>query len=368
MPWDENAFGAVAIMNSVGEIIMTKHIHGGNIYQYQDCIDFSANCNPLGTPESIKNAVMESLAHLCDYPQVGYLPLRAAISEYENVKTENVICGNGAAELIFTLCHAKKPAHALIPVPTFAEYAQALESVDCVIEEYVLDQEAYYSMDNRFLDALHVGIDMVFLCNPNNPTGILTEKNFLHRVVEKCRKLGIFLVIDECFLDFVKKPEEYTMKSDLEKYDNLFLLKAFTKRYSMAGVRLGYGLCGNRRLLEEMEASVQPWNLSVMAQAAGIAALKETDYVEKGRQIVFTEAARLKKEMNAMGLEIFPSSANYLFFKGPEDLFDCCVKEGILIRDCSNYKGLSKGFYRVAVKNTKENDRLLDALKHILKK
>lgn len=341
---------------------MTKHVHGGNIYQYKDCIDFSANCNPLGTPEGIKNAVKDSLEQLCNYPQVGYLPLRVAIASYEKIKAEQVICGNGAAELIFTLCHARKPKRALLAAPTFAEYGQALESVDCQVEEYFLEEKHNFEINRDFLDRLQGNLDIVFLCNPNNPTGILTDKKLLIEIVEKCREQKILLVIDECFLDFVKEPEKYTLKDTLEKYDNLFILKAFTKRYSMAGIRLGYGLCGNRELLQKMDASVQPWNLSVMAQAAGIAALKETEYVEKGRELVFQEADRLKKEMKAAGLLVFPSSANYIFFKGPGDLFEQFVKQGILIRDCSNYAGLSSGYFRIAVKNTSENDRFLSAL------
>lgn len=341
---------------------MTKHVHGGNIYQYKDCIDFSANCNPLGTPEGIKNAVKESVDNLCNYPQVGYLPLREAIASYENVKTQQVICGNGAAELIFTLCHARKPKRALLAAPTFAEYGQALESVGCQVEEVFLDEKENFEINRSFLGSLRQELDIVFLCNPNNPTGILTDKNLLLDIVEKCKELKILFVIDECFLDFVKEPEKYTLKDTLEKYENLFILKAFTKRYSMAGIRLGYGLCGNRELLQKMDASVQPWNLSVMAQAAGIAALKEYEYVEKGRALVFQESARLKKEMVQAGLYVFPSAANYIFFKGPENLFEEFVKEGILIRDCSNYAGLSSGYFRIAVKNTSENDCFLNAL------
>lgn len=194
---------------------------------------------------------------------------------------------------------------------------------------------------------------------------ILLEREFLLKILDRCRELGIFLVVDECFLDFVEKPEAYTLKGFLSQYENLFLLKAFTKRYAMAGIRLGYGLSGNKELLDWMEGCVQPWNLSVAAQAAGIAALKETDYVNRGRELVFKEAARLKKELASLGLKVYPSCANYIFFSGPKDLFERCTEEGILIRDCSNYSGLSKGYYRIAVKKEKENDALLKALVHI---
>lgn len=345
---------------------MKKHVHGGDVYHYADCVDFSANCNPLGTPEGVKQAIIDSLEYLGDYPRVGCQPLREAIGEYEGAEASQVICGNGAAELIFSLCRAKKPKKAMVLAPSFAEYEQALESVDCQVEHFRLSEEGGFFADEKLLGGIHPGLDMVFLCNPNNPTGLLTEKALLLQILEKCRSLSIFLVVDECFLDFVKEPDRYTLKSMLEEYRNLFLLKAFTKRYAMAGVRLGYGLCADRALLEKMGEVTQPWNVSAMAQAAGLAALKEEEYVEAGRKLVFAEAEYLKREMKSLGLTVFPSQANYIFFKGPESLFDSCVEKGFLIRDCSNYPGLCKGYYRIAVKKHDVNERLIEAFREIL--
>lgn len=346
---------------------MKKHIHGGNIYQYENCLDFSANCNPLGTPKGVIRAAAESLTRIYEYPRVGCAPLREAIGAYEGVSPEMVICGNGAADLIFSLCRAVKPKHALLPAPTFAEYEQALRSEDCQVTYAYLKEENNFELQEEFLEELHQGLDMAFLCNPNNPTGILTDRAFLLEVLEKCREFKILLVVDECFLDFVKQPEAYTMKEQLSAYDNLFLLKAFTKRYAMAGIRLGYGITGNKALLEKMTAVTQPWNVSTVAQEAGIAALKEQAYVEAGRQLVFQEADFLQRALKELGFLVFPSEANYVFFKGPEDFFDACVKEGILIRDCSNYPGLKRGYYRIAVKTHEENRRLIQAFERIRK-
>lgn len=346
---------------------MKNHIHGGNIYQYENCLDFSANCNPLGTPKGVIRAAEKSLAHIYEYPRVGCAPLREAIGEYERVSPEQIICGNGAADLIFSLCRALKPKHALIPAPTFAEYEQALNSEDCRVTRYVLKEEEGFRMQRGFLEALHKDLDMVFLCNPNNPTGMLTERDFLTEILKKCRELEIMLVVDECFLDFVDHPEECTLKEQLGGNPNLFLLKAFTKRYAMAGIRLGYGMTGNQRLLEKMASVTQPWNVSTVAQEAGIAALKEKEYVERGRQLVFREAEFLKESLKSLGFAVFPSKANYVFFKGPEDFFESCVREGILIRDCSNYPGLSKGYYRIAVKTHEENQKLVEAFAKIQK-
>ena len=220
-------------------------------------------------------------------------------------------------------------------------------------------------LEENFLQALTEEIDIIFLCNPNNPTGLLVEKPLLEKILKRCQELDILMAVDECFLDFVPTPEKYTLKEYLETYDNLFLLKAFTKRYAMAGVRLGYGLCGNKRLLEKIEGVCQPWNVSSMAQAAGLAALQEREYVEKGRQVTFQELAYLKEELAALGYLVYPSQANYVFFTGPADLYEKLEQKKILIRDCSNYTGLSKGYYRVAVKKHEENQQLIRALKEI---
>ena len=310
----------------------------------------------------MKKAICDSLDHIAEYPQVGSELLREKIAEYEGVKTEEVICGNGAAEVIFTLCRAVNPKKALIPAPTFAEYGQALASTGCELEYYMLTENEGFMLGEAYLDILHKGLDMAFLCNPNNPTGMLIPHRLLKKILEKSRKLGILLVVDECFLDFVKEPQEYSLKRSLSGFDNLFILKAFTKRYAMAGVRLGYGLCSNRVLLDKMERNVQPWNVSTMAQAAGIQALSETEYVEKGRQLIFRESQWLKEEMTRIGYKVFPSEANYIFFKGPEELFDFCLRKRIVIRDCSNYPGLTKGYYRIAVKKHEENVKLIEVL------
>lgn len=347
---------------------MNNHVHGGDVYHYRDCLDFSANCNPLGTPESVKAAARDSLERIYEYPQVGYQPLKEAIGKYEQVDPDWIICGNGAAEVIFSVCRAGKPKKALVTGPSFAEYEQALQGVGCEVDHFWLEEEEDFRVKRDFLKALRPELDIVFLCNPNNPTGVLMDQCLLMEILKRCRELDIFLVVDECFLDFVEEPTLYTLKKVLGDYRNLFIIKAFTKRYAMPGLRLGYGLCANTRLLEKMTEENQPWNISTPAQAAGMAALLENSYVEAGRQLVFKEKAYLRERLTRLGLKVYPSMANYLFFKGPEDLFQACLQKKVLIRDCSNYPGLSKGYYRIAVKKHVQNEILVKALEEIWQK
>lgn len=344
---------------------MIKHIHGGDVYRYKDYMDFSANCNPLGMPEGVIKAICQAVPQAVHYPDVQCTELIQALSGYEGVDEPMVYCGNGAAEVIFSLCLGIKPREAVIPAPTFAEYEQALESVDCKVNHVFLTEEDGFVPGEDLLKALTDRVDVLFFCNPNNPTGVLTSRDYMEKLLKSCRKHNILLVIDECFLDFVENPRDYSMKDYLKEYKNLFILKAFTKRYAMAGIRLGYGLCGDRELLDKMELVTQPWNVSGIAQAAGIAALRESEYVRQGREMVFREQAYLKGELEKLGYKLYDSRANYIFFRGMEELSQAMKEKKILIRDCSNYPGLSQGYYRIAVRTHEENRHLIEALAEI---
>lgn len=341
---------------------MKELIHGGDIYRNPDCIDFSANINPLGPPDNVKRAVADCVEAIAHYPDVQCRELKRCLAAAEQIREEQLILGNGAAELIFALGYSLRPKQALLPEPTFAEYEQALLAAGCNISRYSLLEENGFQLTADFQKALIKEIGIVFLCNPNNPTGVLTKRELLVQIVERCWEEQIFLVVDECFLDFVEEPELFELKSMIDSYPNLFLLKAFTKRYAIPGLRLGYGICGNKMLLEQMERAVQPWNVSVPAQAAGIAALGETAYVEKARNLIRKEKRFLMGELKRLGMKCYGSEANYIFFRGAKGMCDGCKAQGILIRDCGNYPGLQEGFYRVAVRTRKENERLIEGI------
>lgn len=346
--------------------VSEKHQHGGDVYRYKGCIDFSANCNPLGTPQNVIRAAAESAARMADYPDVRCQELRGALAVYEGVEERQLCLGNGAAEVIFSFCLAVRPQKALVPAPTFAEYEQALASVGCQVVHCLLKEENGFRVDEEFVQAIQrERPQAVFLCNPNNPTGVLTSKKLLLQILDACEKAGSRLVLDECFNDFIRDREQYTMKAYLSGHPALFILKAFTKRYAMAGIRLGYGLSADQGLLDKMEAVTQPWNVSSLAQAAGVAALKEEDYVEKGRQLIWEEKEYLRKELAGLGYRLYASAANYVFFYSGRPLWEECKDRGVLIRDCSNYPGLGEGYYRIAVRTHEENLQLIHVLKNI---
>ena len=345
---------------------MEKQIHGGNIYDKEVSLDFSVNINPLGMPDGVQDAILNNISGYETYPDIRYTALREAVAGKERVQAERILCGNGASELIMAVVRAEKPYKCAVAAPSFSGYERAVSAYGAETEYYKLDEKNGFGYADACSQLKDMDIQMCFICNPNNPTGITIPQDLLEEILETCAMQGIFMVVDECFLDFVKDPEKHTLKEKLAKYPGLFILKAFTKRYAIPGVRLGYGFCSDGEVLDRMEAVTQPWNVSTMAQQAGMAALKEAEYVEAGRQIIFRESAWMKEKMRQLGLTVYPSEANYIFFYGPEDLFEICVAKGILIRDCSNYLGLKKGYYRVAVKLHEQNEKLIEVLEEVL--
>lgn len=338
------------------------HKHGGDVYNNKDIIDFSTNINLMGMPEGVIKGAYEGVDLSQNYPDSYCLELREAISEYEDVKVEEIICGNGAADLIFSLAFSRKPKKALVLAPTFYEYEKALRASGCQIEYFYLSEKNGFILEENFMNSLE-DIDMVFLCNPNNPTGELIKKEFIYRIIKRCAEKNIFLVVDECFMYFVENQSEYSAKEFAKEYRNLFILKAFTKIYAMPGLRLGYGICSNKEVLEKMYEISQPWSISIPAQRAGINALKETEYVENSLKVLKEEKEYLINELLKKEFKIYGSNANYIFFKvNSSDFFEECLKKGFLIRDCSNYEGLEKGYYRIAVKKHEENTKFIESI------
>lgn len=346
-----------------------KLIHGGDVAGYEaeygaKPLDFSANINPLGLPQGVRQAVIGALDSADAYPDPLCRKLRQAIARQEGLPMEQILCGNGAADLIFRLVLALRPKKALVTAPTFAEYEQALALVGCQVQRHMLLEKDDFQLMDRFLQQLHPGLDLVFLCNPNNPTGQVIRPALLDEIGERCGKMGIRLVVDECFQSFLDQPDRHTMKGKLEKDPMLFLLRAFTKFYAMAGIRLGYGLCADTQLLEQMAQCGQPWGVSSLAQAAGIAALQEKEYAQKTRVLIAKERGWLRQALAEQKQRVVGGKANYLFFQtDTPGLGQKMRRCGVMIRCCGNYPGLDDSWYRVAVRSHPENLRLIEALK-----
>ena len=342
-------------------LYQTENRHGGDIYG-GIALDFSANVSPLGTPRSVTDAIERALPELYRYPDPYCRTLVQTISEYEGVPKNFVLCGNGASELIYAYCGAVRPKRAMELAPTFSEYSLALRRTGCEVVRFALKQEENFDLGENFLPILaREKIDALFLCNPNNPTGRLIADDLLEEILRICREKNIALFVDECFLSLSDGGVDLT--PSLSDFPQLFILKAFTKSFGMAGLRLGYGLSADEALLRKMSAAVPPWNVSTLAQAAGVAALGDAEFLERNRAVIRAERPRLEERLRELGFWVCPSQANYILFRGEAGLADRLRERGAAIRDCANFEGLGPGWYRAAVRLREENDALLDAMR-----
>lgn len=341
---------------------MVRFEHGGDTYGCPpDLLDCSISLNPMGAPKAVLEGARRAVLDCARYPDPDCRGLRRAIARRDGVEEKQILCGNGASELIYRLALARKPRQALLLAPTFSEYRRALEGVGCQIREHRLAQEAGFLPGEELLTAIVPGVDLVFLCDPNNPTGRLMDGALLGRVLARCRAVGAFLAVDQCFLELTGG--DPCRLTEEVPGGGLLLLRALTKSYALAGLRLGYALCGEEELLGRMEAAGPPWAVSIPAQVAGEIALQQFPRwpadsfraIRRGRE-------RLAAGLTALGLWVCPGDGNFLLFQGPEDLGRRLLEgEHILVRDCSSYSGLGPGWFRIGVRTEEENERLLTA-------
>lgn len=344
---------------------MENYTHGGDRYGREIELDYSVNINPLGMPKESLQAAKEGVLLSDRYPDPLCRDLIREIRFFEGVTDQTeILTGNGAAELIYALCSAIPEGKALLLAPSFQEYENALvaagHSGDFI---YLKEAENFALPIQELLSRITKEISLVFLCNPCNPTGTVTGKEELVKLAEKCEETGTFLCVDECFLPFLSEEPVLTMKKETERFSHLIVLRAFTKVYGMPGLRLGYLLTGNRRLAERLKEKLPPWNVSLPAQLAGIAALRAEGYLEKTRELIRGEKEKLVSVLlETVADRVYPGSANFLLFRGREGLKEELLARKILIRDCSNFRGLTKGYYRICVRTQEENERLKEAL------
>ena len=348
-----------------------KLIHGGDWAGFkarhgQLPLDFSVNISPLGIPEGVRQAIVDAITNADRYPDPLCRKLRAKLAEKEGVPVEWVLCGNGAADLIFRAVLAHRPRWALLPAPTFAEYEAALQTAGCQITHYGLREENNFAFDDGILQLIQPGMDMAFLCQPNNPTGRTISRPLLLEILARCKEIGSLLVMDECFLDFLDDPAAFTLAGALGEHPNLLILRSFTKLYAMAGVRLGYCLSSDPLLLNAMGSAGPPWAVSSLAQAAGLAALEETEYVKSARTLIQTERPWLAARLEGLGLRVIPGEANFLLFQCNTPLSATLGQKGILLRECGNYRGLDTAWYRAAVRTHEDNVQLFQAIQEVL--
>lgn len=344
--------------------------HGGNIWQFETkLLDFSASLSPLGMPQPVAEAAIRGVTDSVHYPDPDCTQLRRAISERESVPMDWIFCGNGAADLLDRLAHGLGSCHVLTLAPTFGEYERSFRSAHSRIRYFYLKAEQSFQVTEKILSFLHPDLGLLILCNPNNPTGQTIDPSLLGQILVWCAKTNTHLLLDESFLDLTDDEACWNLKPFLKEYPQLILLRSLTKSYCMPGLRLGYLLSSNQALLSKIKSGGQPWAVSIPAQYAGIAALRDCpNWPEQAKPLIQQQRTFLKNALEQLHFRVFDSQVNYLFFQvpGQTDLREKLLQQGILIRSCASFRGLGSDFYRIAVRTEEENQQLLTALSSIL--
>lgn len=340
-------------------------IHGGDIYRNKIRLDFSVNTNPFGTPPEVLSAVKNAVNDITHYPDPEYADLKKAIAEYEGVDPEAVIVANGASELITAAAMALNAKSVAMPVPAFSGYERAFKAagemaggevtINKVTDDFSITAETVNELIGSSPEAVILG-------NPNNPTGRLMDREVLELLICETKKCGIRLIIDESFMELSKASG--TAKIN-DKYDHALRIKSLTKCMAIPGARLGYGISFDGKFKDKIEKLLSEWNVSIMADAAGRAAmdLLRSGYMSKVNEYVSCERKYLTEELTKREIKVYPSDTNFLLLHSQKrELYRAMLDKGILIRDCSNFNGLGAGWYRIAVKLHEENEELIRCL------
>ncbi len=355
--------------------------HGGRVEEVSeergvdpgDLIDFSANMNPLAPPGSLEKLIPEAIRSLKRYPDDRYGAFRESVVDFLSDKgkgeleLESVVPGNGSVEifrLFIRLVASAGAESVLIPYPTFSEYAlqSRLFGLDPVRKEY---GEVLGSEKSELED-----YDLVFLCNPNNPTGTLRSAEELRRFVSLCEEAGTYVLLDEAFIE-LSRPEE-SLAGSIRNFPNLVVARSLTKEFSIPGLRIGYGVFP-KELASRVEKLRPPWNLNYFAAFAGSRFLdEERELLSESKDYLARERNWLTEELEELGFSLYPSDTNFILLNAEpvgyeaNELVDRCLDHGVLLRNADSFHGLDEYHVRVAVKTREENRELVHALARTL--
>lgn len=325
-------------------------------------LDFSSNVNPLGYPRSVRRLLSSGMSKIPVYPDPNSAVLKERLSEYLGVSSGNLVVGNGATEIIYNFCRAviDRNTSVLITAPTFGEYEAAARLCGAKPRFFkTMDLEDDVA---EFLKKIPKN-GIVFVCNPNNPTGLLVPKNVMMEILRTAQKRRTLVFVDECFIELADPEQSLTDK--VSKFDNLFVLRSLTKSFGLAGLRIGYGI-GNKKMISVLDKIKIPWNVGGLAQEAAVLALSDAQFLRKTQKLITAESEFLKKSISEIaGLSCFDSQTNFLLIKTKTPskvLQKKLLRRKILIRDCSTFRGLNRNYIRIAVRTHKENLALIKAL------
>ncbi len=348
--------------------------HGGDCYRNTVRLDLSVNLNPLGMPDCFREALERGIQCAGRYPDLlQEAPRRAAALFYserykEAFSPEEILPGNGASELITAVYHGLRPRRVLLTAPCFTGYLHGVDPRETKPDRYATGETLSFQPDAGFGMMIRPDTELVILNNPCNPGGGMLDRKLLRDLLKLTAERHIPVLLDECFLEFTGRLKDSGLRL-MEEYPNLMVLRAFTKSFSMPGVRLGLLFVRDRRLREKVRRALPEWNLSAFGQEVLITASERRtmlyDFLDRTAEKTGELRNRMEERLIAHGIQVIPSTANFLLTRGLGEYADQLLKQGILVRRCRDMQPLSEEYIRLAVRTAEEQDQFFDALRRI---
>ncbi|QUC64444.1 aminotransferase class I/II-fold pyridoxal phosphate-dependent enzyme [Nitrosopumilus sp. K4] len=329
-------------------------------------LDFSSNVTPAGMPIKVKKSIKKNLEKIENYPDIHSSQLLKSLQKFTNLSEDYLVVGNGAIEIIYNFCNAflSKDTPVLIPIPIFSEYEATCKMNNCKIT-FFRTMDLQKNLESFISKIPKNGC--VFICNPNNPTGKLLPKKNLIQIIDKAKKQNSIVFVDECFIELVPSSNESVISS-VKKFDNVLVLRSFTKSFGLAGIRIGYA-ASSKYIISVLKKIKIPWSINYVAEQAAISATQNSSHLTKSKSIIKKEYDFLKNKIAKIdGFELVDSSTNFILIRTEYDstkLQKKLLEKKILVRDCKTFRGLDNHFIRIAIKSHKDNLRLLKALERI---
>ena len=368
-----------------GGAIMLKHkdhFHGSDLEKIEeiyhikkeDITSFSANVNPLGISPLLRDTLAKHVDAITSYPDREYTQLRKSICAYTGANFENIIVGNGSTELISLFIQTTHPKKALILGPTYSEYEREISLEGGHTLYYPLKEENNFQMDvEDFCRQLNDSLDLLVLCNPNNPTSTAVARKDMRKILDCALQHGISVMVDETYEEFTPEGSKISSIPLTNNYNNLIVLRGISKFFAAPGLRLGYAVTGNPDLLKYINTKKNPWTINSLAEIAGCIMFSDKDYIDKTKALITEERQRMYETLSSWKtVKVYPSCTNFLLIRilredvTSDMVFDHCIRKGLMIRDCATFPFLDSSYIRFCVMSPEKNDELLEAFREVL--
>ena len=354
------------------------HFHGSDLEKIQEIyginkdeiVSFSANVNPLGVSPLLRSTLASHIDAITSYPDREYTSLRNSIANYCGTDAANVIVGNGSTELISLFIQIEHPKKALIIGPTYSEYEREISLGGGTTLYYPLQESDNFRLDiDDFITHLNESIDLLVICNPNNPTSSCITRSEMRHILDACKRHDIYVMVDETYVEFADNMDEISSVPLTNDYNNIVILRGTSKFFAAPGLRLGYAITGNLDLIKAINTRKNPWTINSLAVVAGEIMFSDTDYIQKTKALISSERARIYKLLKEHpNFKAYEPSGNFILVRilrddlTSQDLFDRAIRQKMMIRDCSTFPFLDNKYIRFCIMNPEDNDRLLSCL------